>query len=119
MIRRPCLQGSRSLARQRFELASNRVHVDTTSFSVSGAYERDLEAGEPAQIAITSGYSRDHREDLKQWMLAKVPTHDGEVPLAHRVLWMATVAIKPVSVGSCSRCSSTCGKARQPRKRNR
>src|SRR5437764_13341360 len=40
-------------ARQRFELASTRVHVDTTSFSVSGAYERDLEAGEPAQIAIT------------------------------------------------------------------
>jgi transposase len=73
-------------ARQRFELASNRVHVDTTSFSVSGAYERDLEAGEPAQIAITSGYSRDHREDLKQWMLALVTTHDGEVPLFMRPL---------------------------------
>ncbi len=73
-------------ARQRFELASSRVHVDPTSFSVSGAYERDLEAGEPAQIAITYGYSRDHREDLKQWMLAKVPTHDGDVPLFMRPL---------------------------------
>src|SRR5436305_6549192 len=65
-------------ARQRFGLASSRVHVDTTSFSVSGAYERDLEAGEPAQIAITYSYSRDHREDLKQWMLALVTTDDGD-----------------------------------------
>src|SRR5579872_2886422 len=50
-------------ARQRFELSSNRVHVDTTSFSVSGAYENDPEAVEPAQVAITYGYSRDHREE--------------------------------------------------------
>lgn len=73
-------------ARQRFELVSNRVHVDTTSFSVSGAYESDLEAGEPARIAITYGYSRDHRADLKQWMLALVTTHDGDVPLFMRPL---------------------------------
>ena len=73
-------------ARQRFALASNRLHVDTTSFSVSGAYERDPEAAEPAQIAITYGYSRDHRADLKQWMLALVTTHDGDVPLFMRPL---------------------------------
>ena len=73
-------------ARQRFTLASNRLHVDTTSFSVSGAYERDPEAAEPAQIAITYGYSRDHRADLKQWMLALVTTHDGDVPLFMRPL---------------------------------
>ena len=34
-----------------------------------------------ALIAITYGYSRDHREDLKQWMLALATTHDGDVPL--------------------------------------
>jgi transposase len=62
------------------------VHVDTTSFSVSGAYEADPEAAEPAQVAITYGYSRDHREDLKQWMLALVTTHDGDVPLFMRSL---------------------------------
>jgi transposase len=32
-------------------------------------------------IAITYGYSRDHRADLKQWMLARASTHDGDVPL--------------------------------------
>ncbi len=73
-------------ARERFGLASHRVHVDTTSFSVSGAYESDPEAAEPAQIAITYGYSRDHRADLKQWMLALVTTHDGDVPLFMRLL---------------------------------
>ena len=34
-----------------------------------------------AVIAITYGYSRDHRDDLKQWMLALATTHDGDVPL--------------------------------------
>jgi transposase len=32
-------------------------------------------------IAITYGYSRDHREDLKQWMLALATTHDGDIPV--------------------------------------
>src|SRR5581483_1284277 len=36
---------------------------------------------DPALIAITSGSSRDHREDLKQWMLALATTHDGDIPL--------------------------------------
>ncbi len=39
------------------------------------------EAEGAAVIAITYGYSRDHRDDLKQWMLALATTHDGEVPL--------------------------------------
>jgi transposase len=73
-------------ARQRFELSSNRVHVDTTSFSVNGAYESASQAQGAVPIAITYGYSRDHREDLKQWMLALVTTHDGEVPLFMRPL---------------------------------
>jgi transposase len=62
------------------------VHVDPPSFSGSGASEADPEAAEPAQIAITYGYSRDHRADLKQWMLAVVTTHDGDVPLFMRPL---------------------------------
>jgi transposase len=54
-----------------------RLHADTTSFAVSGDYrpaEGDLDA---QAIAVTSGYSRDHREDLKQWMLALVTSEDG------------------------------------------
>jgi transposase len=85
--------GIASQAQQVFGISARQVHVDTTSFSVSGAYsstgERVQEPGtsaealeaETALIAITYGYSRDHREDLKQWMLALATTHDGDVPL--------------------------------------
>ncbi len=76
-------------ARQIFGVSSQQVHVDTTSFSVSGEYASTQEPQEgvvslpadPALIAITYGYSRDHREDLKQWMLALATTHDGDIPL--------------------------------------
>ena len=57
-----------------------RLHADTTSFAVSGDYlpaEEDLDA---QTIAVTYGYSRDHREDLKQWMLGLVSTEEG-IPL--------------------------------------
>jgi transposase len=47
--------------------------------------EEQTEA-EPAVIAITYGYSRDHREDLKQCMLALATTHDGDIPLFLRPL---------------------------------
>ena len=55
-----------------------RLHADTTSFSVSGEY-RALAEGEldAHPIAVTYGYSRDHREDLKQWMLASLPQTRG------------------------------------------
>jgi transposase len=35
------------------------------------------EEGAPAVIEVTYGYSRDHREDLKQWMLALVTSGEG------------------------------------------
>jgi transposase len=43
--------------------------------------EAERSPSEAAVIAITHGYSRDHREDLKQWMIALATTHDGDVPL--------------------------------------
>src|SRR5215813_12138388 len=51
-------------ARQRFGIAARQVHVDTTSFAVTGEYDPVLDAH---TIAVTYGYSRDHRADLKQW----------------------------------------------------
>ena len=73
--------GIATRARQIFGITAAQVHVDTTSFSVSGEYA-EAQAGEDAAvIAITYGYSRDHRADLKQWMLALATTHDGDVPL--------------------------------------
>jgi transposase len=65
-------------ARQRFEVSARQVHVDTTSFAVSGDYDREADA---QAIAVTYGYSRDHRADLKQWMLALATTRQGDVPL--------------------------------------
>jgi transposase len=52
-------------------------HLDTTSFSLSGAYvpESDEQA-----IIITHGYSRDHRPDLKQAVLELMVSQDGGVP---------------------------------------
>src|SRR5215475_3187215 len=65
-------------ARARFGIAARQVHVDTTSFAVTGEYESDTDAH---TIAVTYGYSRDHRADLKQWMLALATTRDGDEPL--------------------------------------
>jgi transposase len=65
-------------ARRAFGIRARQVHVDTTSFSVSGEYEADLDAH---TLAVTYGYSRDHRADLKQWMLALATMRQGDVPL--------------------------------------
>src|SRR5215469_13835616 len=68
--------GIAAQARRVFGVTARQIHVDTTSFSVSGEYlpeEGDLDA---SVIAITYGYSRDHRADLKQWMLAPL-NHAG------------------------------------------
>jgi transposase len=72
-------------ARRRFGIQAHHLHIDTTSFSVSGDYATK-EEGDPVPIAITYGYSRDHREDLKQWMLALATTHDGDIPIFLRPL---------------------------------
>ena len=79
--------GIATQARKISGVSAPHVHVDTTSFSVSGAYAGDESAeSEASVIAITSGYSRDHREDLKQWMLALATTQQGDVPLFLRPL---------------------------------
>ena len=72
-------------ARHRFGVQAQHLHIYTTSFSVSGDYASQ-EEGAPVPLAITYGYSRDHREDLKQWMLALATTHDGDIPIFLRPL---------------------------------
>jgi transposase len=88
-------------ARRAFGVEVERLHADTTSFSVQGQYalaapnvvevpDTDTEKaggaagvpegapeGEPTVIEVTYGYSRDHRDDLKQWMLALVTSGEG------------------------------------------
>ena len=51
------------IAPRAFEIMARQVHVDTTSFSVSGEYEPGLDAH---TLAVTYGCSRNHRADLKR-----------------------------------------------------
>jgi len=74
-------------ARARFGIAARQVHVDTTSFAVTGEYKPNGDAALDAHtIAVSYGYSRDHRADLKQWMLALATTREGDVPLFTQAL---------------------------------
>ncbi|MDH3600997.1 MAG: IS1634 family transposase, partial [Candidatus Tectomicrobia bacterium] len=64
------------------EAIDQRVnHLDTTSFSLTGDYvpESDQQA-----IAITHGYSKDYRPDLKQAVLELMVSQDGGVPLVSK-----------------------------------
>jgi len=56
-------------------------HLDTTSFSLTGDY---LPESDQQAIAITYGYSKDHRPDLKQAVLELMVSQDGGVPLASK-----------------------------------
>src|SRR5215510_4979096 len=76
-IRRHCLPVL-PCARRAFGLSVRQVHVDTTSFAVTGEYASDLDAH---TLAVTYGSSRGHRADLKQWMLALATARAGDVPL--------------------------------------
>ena len=73
-------------ARQVFGVQTKQLHVDTTSFSVNGEYAgKAVQEGagpsavpetatDPALIAITYGYSRDHREE--RTAMDAGPCHD-------------------------------------------
>lgn len=50
-----------------FSLDTNHVHFDTTSINVWGDYERC--SPESDNINVTYGYSKDHRPDLKQFLV--------------------------------------------------
>ena len=74
-------------ARQAFAFPLETVHVDTTSFSVSGEYTTTDTLPEDSQlIRITYGYSRDHRQDLPQWMLALATAGGSDIPIGLHLL---------------------------------
>jgi transposase len=65
-----------------FHIALARMHQDTTTVTVSGAY-----AGQPPveqanrPPRITFGYNKDHRPDLKQLLYSITISADGAVPI--------------------------------------
>lgn len=74
-------------AARKFGVKMDSLHLDSSSFHVDGEYinnTKDLEA-EPGAIEITYGYSRDHRPDLKQFLLDLMCSGDGDIPLYLRV----------------------------------
>ena len=93
-------------AAQKFEINTDRSHLDSSSFHLHGKYEEELPSVSfehteregnksdfsstnaqisPVPIKITYGYSRDHRPDLKQFILDLICSGDGDVPLFLRV----------------------------------
>jgi transposase len=70
---------------RRFELTFRRLHNDSTSISFCGQY-RDQRPGRPGARApaITYGYSKDHRPDLKQLLFILTTDADGGVPVQFR-----------------------------------
>lgn len=62
-----------------FDIPVHRLHADTTSLSLSGAYE-ECEADDYDGLAICRGYSKDMRPDLKQVMVGKIVSEQG-IPL--------------------------------------
>lgn len=64
-----------SEAALRFGVSQKFRHLDSTSMQVHGAYE-----DEGFQL-VTFGYSKDHRPDLKQFMIYLMSSQDGDVPL--------------------------------------
>src|SRR5215468_4419274 len=70
--------GVARLAHQRFGIGARQVHVDTTSFAVTGEYDAELDAHTPA---VTYGHSRDHRADLATVDTGLATTRQGDVPL--------------------------------------
>jgi transposase len=53
----------------KFDVQVETSHLDSTSFHVDGDYGVKGESPESGAIHLTYGYSRDHRPDLKQFIL--------------------------------------------------
>ena len=77
----------------KFQVKMNSVHLDGTSMYVHGEYKNDSQSIKEVErekteeeskmkpIEIVYGYSRDHRPDLKQFIIDMIVTGDGDVPL--------------------------------------
>jgi transposase len=72
----PIFASVASQAALRFGVSQKFRHLDSTSMQVHGEYDDD----EGVQL-ISFGYSKDHRPDLKQFMIYLMSSQDGNVPL--------------------------------------
>jgi len=87
-------------AAQKFGVSLSTSHLDSSSMHVHGQYNtslpevifenqkvgdnqelEELAVKSPKEITITYGYSRDHRPDLKQFIIEMICTGDGDIPI--------------------------------------
>jgi len=80
-------------AAHNFQVKINSIHLDGSSMYVQGEYktqvknsdqtekEPEPETSEMKPIEIVHGYSRDHRPDLKQFIIDMIVTGDGDIPI--------------------------------------
>ena len=59
---------------EKLPLGAQRLHHDTTSINVTGDYDREFKT---RIIEIVRGHSKDHRNDLKQFVISLVTNQDG------------------------------------------
>ena len=70
-----------------FDIDLSRLHNDSTSLKLSGAYEQadgHTRGGKPTP-AVRHGFSKDHRPDLQQLVWILTVSADGAVPITFRV----------------------------------
>jgi transposase len=67
-------------ALEHFDLDTSRIHNDSTSVKLSGAYTHQL----PGAIQLRRGFSKDHRPDLKQLVYSWCVTSDGAIPIHYK-----------------------------------
>ena len=78
--------------KKQFDISSKTSHLDSSSLHVHGDYNNSLPdviidrnaenvIKAPQAIEITYGYSRDHRPDLKQFIIELISSGDGDIPL--------------------------------------
>ena len=71
-----------------FQVNLDELHNDSTTITFHGAYAdaaQEEKRGPKTRLAITWGYNKDHRPDLKQLLYILTVTGDGAVPLYFQV----------------------------------
>ncbi len=71
-----------------FQVDIDELHNDSTTITFHGAYAnaaKEEKRGQATRLAITWGYNKDHRPDLKQLLYILTVSGDGAVPLYFQV----------------------------------
>ena len=79
--------------KKQYDISSKSSHLDSSSLHLHGEYNTSLPSviignpnlenviKAPQAIEITYGYSRDHRPDLKQFIVELISSGDGDIPI--------------------------------------